>query len=388
MAKGHGFRHVLKTQYEPLLFPELETMPHADTLYRLLCDIDLTHFEDAHIAVIQHLISSRKFRRYLIGKCYPIAIDGSQKISRDWLFDEQALQRIVGEEKIQYYVYILEASLSFHNGMVIPLLSEFLEYKKGDSERDKQDCELRAFQRLIERLKSYFPGLPALLLLDGLYANGPVMQSCDKNHWQYMIVLKNKSLPSIWQEFHALLLRNPKNRRTHTWGNRNQCFSWVNDIEYEFTQNGHKYLLKVHVVLCEEKWQIVDKSGEIITQTARHAWLSSQPLNRGNVHERCNLGARHRWGIEAGFLVEKHQGYYYEHAFALDWNAMKGYHLLMRMGHLFNTLARFSRHMAELYCTLGVRPTIAYIRQTCSGPWLNADHIRAIFSRPFQLHLE
>jgi hypothetical protein len=28
-----------------------------------------------------------------------------------------------------------------------------------------------------------------------------------------------------------------------------------------------------------------------------------------SAHERCNLGARHRWGVEAGFLVEKHQGY-------------------------------------------------------------------------------
>jgi hypothetical protein len=26
------------------------------------------------------------------------------------------------------------------------------------------------------------------------------------------------------------------------------------------------------------------------------------------VHERCNLGARQRWCIEAGFLIEKHQG--------------------------------------------------------------------------------
>jgi len=34
----------------------------------------------------------------------------------------------------QYYVYVLEANLAFHNGMVIPLLSEFLEYEKGDSE--------------------------------------------------------------------------------------------------------------------------------------------------------------------------------------------------------------------------------------------------------------
>jgi hypothetical protein len=56
--------------------------------------------------------------------------------------------------------------------------------------------------------------------------------------------------------------------------------------------------------------------------------------------------------------------------------------------HLFNTLARFARHLSELYRTLGVRPTISFIRQTCSGPWLNAERVLAILSRPFQLRLE
>ena len=106
------------------------------------------------------------------------------------------------------------------------------------------------------------------------------------------------------------------------------------------------------------------------------------------VHERANLGARYRWGIEAGFLVEKHQGYHDEHAFALDWNAMKGYHYLMRMAHLFNTLARFARHLKALYAKLGVRAAIAFIRQSCAAPWLDPERIRALLSQPFQLQLE
>ena len=39
-------------------------------------------------------------------------------------------------------------------------------------------------------------------------------------------------------------------------------------------------------------------------------------FSKRTVHERCNLGARHRWGIESGILVEKHQGYQYEHCLA------------------------------------------------------------------------
>jgi hypothetical protein len=83
-------------------------------------------------------------------------------------------------------------------------------------------------------------------------------------------------------------------------------------------------------------------------------WLSSQPLDSYNVHERCNLGARQRWGIETSFLVEKCQGYHYEYAFSYTWNAMKGYHYLMRLAHLVNALALATKRVASQVRTLGV----------------------------------
>ena len=213
------------------------------------------------------------------------------------------------------------------------------------------------------------------------------MQRCRQYHWQFMIVLKDKDLPSVWDEVKALAPLQPDNRLKRTWGDRHQHFFWVNAIDYEFTNAGRQRL-SLHVVVCEETWEVVNEHGETVTKTARHAWLSSRPLDRRNVHERCNLGARYRWGIEAGFLVEKHQGYHYEHAFTLDWNAMKGYHYLMRMAHLFNTLARFARHLKALYAKLGVRGALAFIRQTCAAPWLDPERIRTLLSQPFQLQLE
>ena len=85
--------------------------------------------------------------------------------------------------------------MTFHNGMVVPLMSEFLDFTQGDISSNRQDCEVKAFHRLAERLKRYFPRLPVMILLDGLYAQGPVMELCVKNRWDFMIVLKDKSLP-------------------------------------------------------------------------------------------------------------------------------------------------------------------------------------------------
>jgi len=84
---------------------------------------------------------------------------------------------------------MLEANLVFYKGLTIPLMSEFLSYAEGDPDNHKQDCELKAFKRLAERLKKEFPPLPVMVLLDGLYPNGLLMELCRNYRWQYMIVL-------------------------------------------------------------------------------------------------------------------------------------------------------------------------------------------------------
>ncbi len=352
-----------------LLFPEINALPHADTLFWLL--------------------RGKCFHRYLIKHCYPIAIDGSQKLAGDTLWAEELVQRTVGQAEnrhTQHFVYVLEASLVFHNGLVIPRLSEFLEYALGDSDAHMQDCELRGFARLSDRLKTLFPLLPILLLLDGLYAKGPVMQRCRAYHWQFMIVLKDKDLPSVWREFNALHGLKPLVLQ-RCWGRRRQRFSWANGIDTTYAVNGSRHL-KLHLVVCEESWERIDPHATTVTQKSRHAWLSNEPLSPDNVHARCNLGARHRWGIEAGFLVEKHQGYPCEHAFALHWNAMRGYHLLMRLAHVFNALARRTRQLRHLYYELGVRGAIRFIRDSCAAPWLDPAHMRVLLAKPFLLQLE
>ncbi|MEF8730826.1 MAG: hypothetical protein V5B40_02510 [Candidatus Accumulibacter meliphilus] len=67
---------------------------------------------------------------------------------------------------------------------------------------------------------------------------------------------------------------------------------------------------------------------------------------------------------------------------------MQDYHLLMRLAHVFNTLARFSRQLRELYQQLGVRGAIAFIRSSCAAPWLDPARIRVLLAEPFLLQLE
>lgn len=377
-----------------LMFPELESLPHHDTLNRLLSGIEVEAIEQAQVELIRRFIRGKKFERYLVAGCYPIAVDGTQKFTRNRCWDEACLEREVGNKNDengtsqQYYVYVLEANLAFANGMTIPLASEFLSYEKGDQEKNKQDCELRAFRRLAARIKECFPRLPILVLLDGLYANGPVVELCRHYHWQFMIVLQDDSLTTVWEEANGLIKIQPGNHLRRHWGNRKQHFWWVNEIEYRYGNNGRKRQL-LHLVVCEENWEeVAVDSGAIVTKTSRHAWISSHALNRDNLHERCNLGARHRWAIESNILVEKQHGYHYEHCFSYNWEAMRGYHYLMRLGHLINVLAQNTARLARICRSRGIRGLIDFLRETCSGPWLDADRIGALLASPIQLRLE
>ena len=83
--------------------------------------------------------------------------------------------------------------------------------------------------------------------------------------------------------------------------------------------------------------------------------------------------------------MEKRCGYQYEHCFSYSWNAMKGYHYLMRIGHLLNELVLNAMQLATVVATLGARGFIRFIRQTLSGPWLDAEQVRRRLSQPSYL---
>ena len=378
------------------VFPELKDMPHQDTLCRLLEEMDVDQIEIAYIDMLRHLIYKKKFKNLLHQKRYLVAVDGTQKYVMDKCWDERYPHRRVQSkdgERHQYYAYVLEAVLVFSNGMVLPLMSEFLENsteleKIESDEKWKQDCELKAFYRLAARLKQEFPKLRITLLLDGLYANGPVIEICRKNKWQFMIVLKDDSLPSVWDEVNGLMRLDTRRENCYEriWRGRSQAFRWVNDIDYEYGFRKTK-ILKIHVVICEESWEEIElRTCCKITKTTRYAWISSDPLKKANIHGRCNLMARKRWLQENTILKEKHQGYQYKHIFSHNWNAMKGYHYLMHIARTLNEMVLHSVYLTEHVKEVGFQKSIEDFRKAMTED-LDTERIRRLMETPGQLRL-
>jgi len=362
------------------MFPDFKTLPHADTLSRLLERINVGEIEESIHELFEQLVKKKKFRNYLINKHYVIAIDGTQKFLRTEQWTKEALEKHVGKDKHGiYYVYVLEAVVIFENGMTLPLMSEFLnneEYR--DFRSNKQDCERKAFDRLAERIKKRFPKLKISITMDGLYACGPVIKTCREYGWDYMLVFKEGSMKDAWRESMGLIRLTPENVLKHHCGGRNQEYRWINEVEYNYGNNGRcKELL--HVVVCEETWEETSRiTGKTTSNSTRYVWISRKEITKRNVETRCFEIGRYRWKIENNFQIMKHQGYKYEHCFSCDWNAMVGFHYLMQIGRFINVLLTHSELLDKKVTVLGINGLLAFIFKAFTAGVLDLDRIASI----------
>jgi hypothetical protein len=379
-------------------FPELETLPHADTLARILMDTDPLGLEDIIVKLLKRLIANKKLDQYKVDSKYIIAFDGTGKFTREWEWSTSCLKKHAHgkpEDVYKYYTYVLEASIVLPNGVTIPFMSEFLDRDEFSVECDsedklKQDCELKAFKRLAERVKRVFPKLEIAVTLDGLYANGPVMEILRKYKWDFMITLKDASLKSVWEDYEGLeRLNETEKHEGKIINGKKQIFNWVNDIEYRYENNSQKKIL-INIVVCEEITYEKDEStGNLrIKEKKRFAWISSKKLTVRNVSKRCNVIGRSRWNIETQNLIEKHHGYSYEHCFSYDWKAMRCFHYLMHIGHIVNILTLHFKDLRSLANKKGVRGSIKFIFLVFSGCILDFERLRKKVEVRYQYRFE
>ncbi len=358
-------------------FPEIDSIPHADTLARFLENTDPKAIEAIQIELIRELIENKKFKKLLIQGCLPITVDGTQKLYRDDLLqDARWCERNVAAlhketTRKQQYIYVIEANITLQNGLSIPLMTEYL-YRENNQlleDHGKQDSETTAFERLAARLKSYFPRLKLIFFMDGMYATQAVMGLLHQHHWQYIISLPRRKLIDFAKQLNQAKSLSETIPNQPAYRERLQTFYWQNDITY-----GYEWELTLHLAACMEQYYDVDKTtGEIIECFSEHAWISSIKVNIDKVHELFNLGARKIGLIEDSINTEKNRGYHYKHAYSYDWHAMQCFHYLMRLAHAINAISQFTKALRRYIKENGISATLKLIKETLFSPWLSTQ---------------
>ena len=207
-------------------FPELATIPHMDTVARVIAEIPPETFETVIVTTIRRLLKNGNLQPWMVLNHYLVAVDGAVKWGAPYPWAEEALKKET-KAGTWYQAYVVEVVLVCPGGVTLPLLAEFCTNPVDAAPATQPDSELKAFYRVAKRLNEAFRRWPLVLLMDGLYPNGPWFEYLNQRGWPFMIVLKVGNL-SAWHKDAAKLHRLvPDQQKTETWGDREQHFWWV-----------------------------------------------------------------------------------------------------------------------------------------------------------------
>ena len=379
---AHMFRHNGASEAKFQALFGVDTCPHGDTLNVTFGRVDPYQVQEVVTDMVRTLIRKKVLYRYrLLDWYYVIAIDGTGRLT----FPERHCPHCLTTThhgKTTYYHPVLEAKLVTSNGFAFSLMTEFVE--NPDEHPTKQDCELKAFYRLAKRLKEAFPRLPICLSLDGLFAGGPTMGICEEYDWKYFIVLREDDLPSVNEEFEALLPLAPENHLLFHTGPQNkvqQDYHWINDIDYVDSKREEHILA---VLRCLESKPNSDGERE----TTRFKWITNFTVKAKQVITLANEGGRIRWKVEnEGFNVQKNGGYELEHAYTRHPIASKVFYLLLQIAHLIAQLIEKGSLFRKAFpAGVGSAKNIAFrLLEAWRNLRVSADQIQEMLDARFQI---
>jgi hypothetical protein len=353
-----------------LLGCEMKEMFHHDTLTYFLARLSPEEIEELRYKIVYQLIRGRYFDDFrLQGKYWRIAIDGTGVYNFKERHCDKCLTKKLANGEILYYHPVLEAKLIVGD-MAISIETEFIENPEPNP--SKQDCELKAFVRLAERLKSRFPRLPVCILGDGLYACKHTFEICEKNGWKYILTFKEGSFRELFREYEKVKTLEKGNRLNFETLEVKQDYAWAQDLEHA----GHK----VEVFECVE-------TNKSTGESTRFVWVTNFHVIKSKVVELGN-GGRSRWKIEnEGFNDQKNRGYNLEHAYAKDYNAVKNHYLLLQIAHIIGQLCENGSLLRDAIKHLhgSFKNFCEKILEDLRFRWIDPEELRQKLSQKLQI---
>ncbi len=304
--------------YEKLFGMQL---PHQDTINDLFRVLPPTELEKFKTSMIRELIEKKVLHKgRLLDKYFVVAIDGTGVNSYTERHCKKCLTKTSKTGKQTWFHNVLEAKLVLPNGLSLSLATEWIENSSDDY--IKQDCELKAFNRLSVKLKKYFPRLPICIVGDGLYPTQRVFGICKQNKWEYIITLKDGSLRFVWDEVESLIPLQKENKLEVTTIKKKQMnliiHKWVTEIKY-----------KGHIL----NWI---KTKE---RNKKYVFVTSLKITKRTATQ-ISFSGRLRWKIEnEGFNEQKNGGYELRHKYSeVSLTATKNYYQALQIAHMINQL--------------------------------------------------
>ena len=290
----------------------LSELPYWETIQDVFMNIKLSEIKEIQKYIVKTLLRSKMFDKYKFNGAFQLIFDGTGLSNHNYNLNGNCLKRKHKDGRISYYKYVLECKLVVGN-IVISLDSEFIENNQMLTEKQKQDCETRAFKRMIKRIKSNFPKYKFIITGDGLYATTPIINICNMNNWFYIFNLKPDRLKEINDTFEGNI----------------KLFNETNKENYFLSSN-----IEFNNNLINVFKYIETKNNKITT----FRYISNLQINNDNIDKIVHLG-RNRWKIEnEGFYTQKHRTFDITHLNSRNDNSMKCHYYFIQFAHTIRQL--------------------------------------------------
>ena len=264
-------------------------------------------------------------------KYYTVALDGSEYFHSTKLSCPGCLHHQSAKGETQYsHVVVAATVVRAGSHDILPLDVE--EVRNEDGQK-KQDCEINAGKRLIERLRVEHPQLKLCITGDDLYAHEPFILELRERRMGFVLIARPTSHAEMFKRVAEMDGRGEcvQGAWEEGQGRKRRSFEYRIAPQAPLTQSGQ---VKVNFV---EVW-VRNQDGKVIYH---NSWVTDFAVTRENVATIIGIG-RSRWKIEnEHFNVHKNHGYELEH------NYGHGQQTLSMVFYLLNLLAFVAHKVLE-----------------------------------------
>ena len=310
---------------------KIEKVPDAEIYTDVFSRIENEEIEKFHNKINYRMLRNKVYEEEKVLGKYNTLLDGSRfqkahyEISPEWLSQTK-------DGKTTWYLAILEMKLAAKN-MAISLMHEMIrnedkkteeeneeDVKKKSEERIKQDCEINASKRLLERFRKEYPRLPVRIIADSLYPSKELIEICDRLKLEYIFVLQDKKIPTITREFLNLVSMPEGNREIMETDKKIKLTMWVNDIDYKGKkENIIRQITKDKKTGQESVWM----------------WMTNREITKKNVYKIIYCAKTRDYIENQGFREQKvTSGIDLEHVYSKNVKAIKVIYTIIQITHL------------------------------------------------------
>lgn len=325
----------------------VETIPKDSQMRGIIDSVDSQHFGPIFKDFFFRCQRAKALEQFrILSSHYLCPIDGTQFFGSNEICCEHCLTKThkkgTDKEYQSYSHHALQAAIVHPDiRQVIPLMAEEIRNEDG---QDKQDCELNASKRLLNKIKTDHPQLPIIVIGDGLYSKQPFIEDVQNIGKSYILVAKpdDHKIMMEWVEKQKAL-GEMKRKEIYDVKGRRHVYEW---IEEKVPLNGNEKTVWVYFF----RYQLVvqDKNG-IEKVTYKNSWVTDLQITQNCIEELVRAG-RCRWKIENEcFNTLKNQGYNIEHNYGHgSQNLSFNFYLLILLAFFFHQIFELTDHLFKI----------------------------------------